>query len=276
METSYHTSLGAHQAAHVSVQSSLFTSNGSPIHKATVLIEPPVVKKVLPEPIAESSIIDDEYVVRLQPVIPSALATAETSPITTELAVSIDTPSASTEIAPPVVWLAGGCGNSPASAPALINFELAPISQETTTPITTMLPFSAHRFDLDEKKTTVTETPQIETPTPKPDTTEDNDISHSGINDSLTYSTTFTQAESRTTGLSPPVESYAHSPTNFSLAYSQASHGVSFAGPSTSAPITFGADSYAGPASYAGPSCSASVPSYGGPVSAPISYASSE
>lgn len=289
MDASYQVTLGNQQTAPVSMQNSLLTSNGTGIHKATVVIEPLAVHK--PAVMSPTNVpkLDDEYSVSL-----GQQALADDSPFEAILIPSTSAQTepavaAAVETAPPVVWLAGGCSNSPAPAPALLNFEL-PISQTETQPeVFSILPLSTHKMLLEEPTVTRPESPvapieiaepaevidETDTPTPKPDFTEAIDIALSNTGDKLAYSTTYTLVESRTTGVSPPVQSYAYSPETTPLSYSQAAHGASFAGPSSDG-VHFGAETSVVSASYAGPSCSSSVPSYGGAVTSPVAYASSE
>lgn len=289
MDASYQVTLGKQQTAPVSMQNSLLTSNGTGIHKATVVIEPLVVHKpVVMSPTNESK-LDDEYSVSLGPQATAEPASFETVLVPSTSAQTQTVAPVAVITAPPVVWLSGGCSNSPVPAPTLLNFDL-PSSQTESHPVEySILPFSTHKMQVEEPKVTRPASPpapvevaelvvvddETDTPTPKPDFTVADEIELSNAGDKLAYSTTYTLGESRTTGLSPPVQSYAYSPETSPLSYSQAAHGVSFAGPSSSG-VHFGAETSDVSSSYAGPSCSSSVPSYGGAVSAPIAYASSE
>lgn len=276
------------------------------MHKATVVIEPLVPQKapVLVNTVS-APIDDDDYTVRLAPAPASVPAITDTLAFTSPVADVTAVAPAPVETSPPVVWLSGGCSNSPHTAPSLINFELPATQTEKVEQVSSILPFSAHRFNLKESKATetaaiveshetsptattsttdsatTTETNEsfTDTPTPKPVETSDvMSISVNNAGDKLSYSTTYALSDSRTTGMSPPTQSYAYSPdTSPELSYSQVVRGVAFAGPSSGPTnVHFGADALNAPASYAGPSCSTVVPSYSGAISTPVAYASSE
>lgn len=274
--------LPPHLTPHIKADNCLIVSSGTASHKVTVVIEPPARAN---EQRNSEPICEDDYSIPLLPTILKSGEThvAETNESITSLKSDEEIITETQELEQAFVPVAIPETPPPATQPIATDASPAPISESTS--YATILPFKLPKATIEPPKVEVeeAETPktqtEIETPTPKPSTDVSEPIIISNMDNSvyadskLVYSTAFSQKEERTTGMSPPSESYAYSPSNADmplsdvLSYSQATHGSSFSGPETSSSSTtvhFGA--------YAGPSTAST---YAGAVRAPLAYASS-